>query len=585
MAEHYNPVRLHLHQDMGNHGPSLAERLSERLDQLRFSSPLHKLHLKGKFPLKLLAVPFDPIPGDSEAGACFRRGELSRFGHTAPIATPGLADENAPAAWRQWVHGWGWLRDLRAVGPIERSEAALSKRLAHQWLTQFPDYDPVAWAPGLTGRRILMAACYAPFLMPGVDHIHRSMVLNSIARWTRHLRHATSRLLPGMARLEAAAGFLGGALILPGHEDDQLNAELLLEESFFAMLPDGKSILTRSPRDLAEAGDLLLALSHFYKARRLPVPDMIGEGLDNVRSVLSALAMGDGLPAAWHGGQPDSAQCARLQVEDGDNHPPRASGYQSLRAGDTRILVDVGPPPPLRITESGHASTLAFQMSDGPQMLIVNCGCEHDPEGQLLQDDMVAGLRSTAGHSTLVLASTNSSRLPDGGPRRRGRVREVLTDLQISTGGQWLEARHDGYRSRFGLYHVRRLFLSPDGQDLRGEDILEPAGGVIERLRPHGNIPVAVRFHLGPGVTATLTEDKRGALLRLPQLKAGKATTNGAWMFRTSFNHAPGKLSVEPSIHIAADGSVVPIQQLLLTSVATARTEASIGWSFKRQPN
>ena len=37
-------------------------------------------------------------------------------------------------------------------------------------------------------------------------------------------------------------------------------------------------------------------------------------------------------------------------------------------------------------------------------------------------------------------------------------------------GQQWVSATHDGYRERFGLTYARQLFLSADGEDLRGEE-------------------------------------------------------------------------------------------------------------------
>lgn len=596
-AEDYGPAPMRLRREMNDCGPSLTERLGEWLSEMSFSSPLHRLRLRGKFPLKLLAVPYDPVPGDAEAGQRFREGDLARYGTSAPIRSAPLTGD-LPDDWRSWVHSWAWLRDLRAVGPIERSEAKLSKLLAKRWLAAFKDYDSVAWAPDVTGTRVVMAACYAPFLMPGVDHIHRSLVLNAIARWTRHLRRATPKLRAGMPRMKAATGLLAGALVLPGNRDRQREAEDILAKTLALLLPGGNHIVTRSPLDAARTGDLLLTLVQFYRARKLTPAPAIEDGLRNIRAMLAALTPGNGLPASWHGGAPDRDQIERLGVTTSNAPPMEAGGYQRLEAGRTCIIVDTGPLPPLRLTDRGHASTLSFQMSDGPDPIVVNCGGEYGPDGTLrFSPDMVAGLRSTAAHSTLVIDSTNSSRLPDGGSVLRGRAQEVLHDVLASSNGQWLEAQHDGYCHRFGFYHMRRLFLSADGSDLRGEDLLLPEDGPIAWFRRRETLPFAIRFHLAPGVTPKLGSDGKSATLVLGDLpadpatdapaeestdSAGKTAHVRAWTFRASFNHAPGRLSVEPSIHVAPDGTPVPVQQLLLTAEATTGAEASVGWSFKR---
>ena len=190
------------------------------------------------------------------------------------------------------------------------------------------------------------------------------------------------------------------------------------------------------------------------------------------------------------------------------------------------------------------------------------------------------GLRSTAGHSALVLAETNSSRLADGGPRKLGGVDEVLAESRSSPEGHWLEARHDGYRRRFGYDHMRRLYLSADGHDLRGEDILIPAKAGLPLPTRRDTLAVAIRFHLGAGCEATLTQDGRGALINLP---ASRPQDRAAWAFRASFTSAPGTLSIEPSLMIDSEGEMHQVQQLLLVTQASDSKPASVGWSFRRQ--
>jgi uncharacterized heparinase superfamily protein len=312
----------------------------------------------------------------------------------------------------------------------------------------------------------------------------------------------------------------------------------------------------------------------------------VARTLELVRQALGALALGDGLPAAWHGGQPSRTQIERLGVTPSSAPPPRSSGYQRLSAGSVRLVMDAGPPPPARLNPATHASTLAFVFTDGARPIILSCGAERGTGGAwAFPPELVRGLRSTAGHSTLVLADTNSSRLPDGGPSRLGGVEEVVVESRQTREGQWLEARHDGYRKRHGYDHLRRLWLSPDGTDLRGEDQLVPVRSPLALARSRTELPVAIRFHLGAGAIATPTQDGRGALITLPG--TGKAERGGqpdlAWAFRASFNHAPGVLGIEPSLLVQPDGSTHEIQQILLTTLVQPGQPADVSWSFKRQ--
>ena len=574
---------IRLVREGGDRGPSLAEKLGDRIGQLRFQAPWYRMRLKGQFPLRLIAVPADPVPGDAKTGQRLKAGRLFRGGHGEAMAETRLDSETAPDQWRRWVHGWGWLRDMAATLPLDRQDIARTEALSRRWLARFPEWDATAWAPGLTGRRILMAIMYAPIVMPGTDHVHRSLVLNGIARWARHLDQSTHRLPDTMDKAEAIAGLLGAALMIPGGDARLARAEAMLAALTDQLItPDGAGV-TRCPLDLARFGELLLTLTAFYAARGQEAAKPVQEALRRVRAGLSGLAMGDGVPAAWHGGAPSAAQMERLGAAPGAAAPGKGSGFQLLAAGATRVVVDAGPPPLARLNPHAHASTLALSMSDGDRLLVVNCGGERLAAGRSLPPELVAGLRSTAGHSTLTLGDCNSSRLGESAGRSGG-VEEVVGEFRASEQGQWLEARHDGYRRRFGVDHLRRLWLSPDGLDLRGEDQLVPSGGTLARLSRHGPHSVAVRFHLGAEATATLTEDGRGALIKLADRRsaAGRLQPGPAWAFRASFNHAPGIVRIEPSLWIDPSGDMMQTQHLLLVAEVPPGASAGIGWSFRR---
>jgi uncharacterized heparinase superfamily protein len=390
----------------------------------------------------------------------------------------------------------------------------------------------------------------------------------------------------GLPRVQAIAGLIGSALILPGGEERLARGLQLLEESLAAVLHADGAPVSRSPLDLAQLGDLMLVLEAFHTARMQKPSAPVARTLEQVRQTLGALALGDGLAAPWHGGQPSRAQMERLRAVPLDSPPPRSSGFQRLAAGTVRLVMDAGPPPPARLNAATHASTLAFVFTDGARPILVSCGAERGAEGpRAFPPELVSGLRSTAGHSALVLADTNSSRLPDGGPRRLGGVEEVVVESRQTREGQWLEARHDGYRKRQGYDHLRRLWLNPDGTDLRGEDQLLPVRNPLAMARSRAALPVAIRFHLGAGAVATPTQDGRGVLITLPG--TGKVERGGqpdlAWAFRASFNHAPGVLGIEPSLLVGPDGSTQEIQQILLTTMVEPGQPADISWSFKRQ--
>lgn len=547
----------------GDRGMSLSEKLGHRLLHLGYRSPLHRLRLRGRYPLRLIAVPADPIAGDAGVGERLLAGRLVHAGHNAGAATTAFDDPAAPAAWRDWVASFAWLRDLAAAA--ERGPGArAAEPLVGRWLVCNPEFDAASWRPDLCASRLMFGAAYAPYILSSTDHVYRSAVLNAMARWARHLDRAVEKLPDGLARVTAFAGLVTAGLLIAGGEGRQARGEAGLARALDALLlPDG-GIATRAPIDQVALLELLLLLEAVYAARREPVAAAVGQALARLLPALKSMTMGDGRPGHWHGSSGiEPARVARgIALAGGEAVRPARhgadSGYQRLTAGRTVLVADAGPPPVARVAVGAHAGTLAFELSDGTQPLVVNCGGARGLP-RVLSPELAAGLRTTAAHSTLILDDINSTRIRPDGALGRG-VEEVVAHRQESEDGSWLDLAHDGYARRHGVRHRRRLFLSADGADLRGEDALEPLRG------KHASGRIDVRFHLGVGVEAVPTADGLGALLRLPGPRV--------WQFRTR----GGRLAIEASLWMADDGRPLPTQQLVISAPAGE----SIHWSFKR---
>jgi uncharacterized heparinase superfamily protein len=202
-------------------------------------------------------------------------------------------------------------------------------------------------------------------------------------------------------------------------------------------------------------------------------------------------------------------------------------------------------------------------MSDGLQRLIVNCGGP-GPMPTGLPGELVEGLRTTAAHSTLTLADTNSTAILPDGSLGKG-VADVTIDRSEDNDSSRLEASHDGYVRTFGMLHKRSLMLGNDGKELRGADQLIAKG----RRKVRDSAPFAVRFHLAPGVEPTLTADGMGAILRSPGAPP--------WNFRCR----GANLAIEESIMINGRGAPHATSQLVIVG-EISRLGGEIGWQFRR---
>ena len=552
-------------------GASLADRVAARFYRLTWRTPLHALRLRGRFPLKLLGVPEDPIPGDPMAGKAIRAGHFLFRGLKQPTARLDFANLMLPGPFADYIHSFAWLRDLAAAGNAQ-DVAQIAEALQKRWIDAHDEKiaEP-AWRPDNAGWRILFWLAYAPMLLSTDDHVHRSRVLNGIARTARHMDRTADSVRAGVPQLVAWAGVVAAGLALPGGDPRKAYGEAGLRRALLGCFYADGGTISRAPAQQADAIAVLSMLARVYTLRKMDPPPWIGETLRVAVPALTALTHGDGGLGSWQGSGATSAETVQSVVAaSGIRARPlrqaRDWGYQRLVAGRSLMQVDAAPPPVARATDAGCASTLAIEFSDGPHRIIVNCGGAA-LAGALIPNDLAAGLRTTAAHSTLTLADQNSTAILPDGTLGKGVTmveidrREVAND---AGGASRLELSHDGYVKRHGFTHRRLLILAGSGRELRGEDMLIPMG----RKRRHDGLPFAIRFHLGVDVEPTLTADGQAALLRL---------SGGAlWQLRC----AGAKLRIEESLWVDSDGRPSPTFQLELTGNVPAGG-ASIGWLLK----
>jgi len=543
-------------------GSSLSETLGRTIKKLSFRTPVHKLRLRGRYPLQLLDVPADPIPGSIRAGRALLDGRMVAGGESIPFEA--LERGGFSPAFTEYWQSFAWLRDLAAS--VERRGAApVAEKLMRLWLASHArTVTEPAWRPDLWGRRILFWTAYAPFILDTRDGDYRKEVLNALARGARHLDTAADTAPQGLPRVMAWAGVIAAGLLFPGGELRAAHGEAGMTRALALAVHADGGLISRAPIEQLALVELLAQLRGVYEVRARPPGGAVALALAQAIPVLASATLGDGGLSSWQGGGPASASrvaaaLAAVNFRGGARDDARDWGYQKLVCGDTQLIVDAAPPPAAALSRGACASTLAFEMSDEGHRLVVNCG-----GGAGLAPDLARGLRTTAAHSTLVLNETNSTAIHPDGSMGRG-VTEVALSRAETPDARRIEAVHDGYVKRFGFSHRRRLSLAADGRSLEGEDKLTPEG----RKKTAPSTPVDLWFHLAPGIETVLTTDGQGALLR-PDGGTG-------WQFRTR----AGTLALEDSIWIDGAGRPRPSKALVVT-LDTPDTGVTIPWSFRR---
>ncbi|MBA4162206.1 MAG: heparinase [Novosphingobium sp.] len=528
---------------------------------------------------RLLATATNPLPGSKVAGTALRAGHFLVHGVKSPIAQIDFAGaaRMAPPLERV-VHSFAWLADLEACAPRE-AVAGVAERIMGAWLganpkpPSRPGKGP-AWTVGNAGLRELNWLVHAPLILSGQDKVLRAKMLAALSDTARWLDKNVGRAEDLLGEVAGWCGIVAAGLLLPDGKPRRLFGEAGLIRALGELVGDDGGVLSRSPLGQIEAIALLVRLRACYQAVRRDPPPALEAIMGLLVPPLLALTHGDGSLGSWQGGWAmDAQELAALVEASGVRTRPlrdvRQWGYQRVVAQKGILQFDAAPPPLAKHARTGCASTLAFEFSHAGQRLVVNCGgaaCA----GGLIPVRLEQGLRATAAHSTLVLDDANSTAVLIGGKIGSG-VSEVDLDRRTligekNAGATRIEASHNGYVGRFGLTHRRILILRDDGTELRGEDLLLPAG----RKGKTGKVGFAIRFHLGPGVEVGLSEDGQGA---------GLALGDGSyWQFRIG---GEGQLAIEESLWADGQGRPQPIQQLVIQGLVS-RGGGTFAWLLKK---
>jgi len=521
----------------------------------------------GRQPLKLLAVPRDHVQGDRQRGEALLAGRFTVGTETIPLKDLDFTAVGAADSAAGQLQGFSWLRDLAAAAGREKG-ARLAESMVGRWLLAHGSRVDEAWAPPLWGERILFWTAYAPYILSSSDGGYRSALLNTLARGSRHLDGSADKVAAGLDRVTAWCGVVAAGLLVQGGVPRLARGEAGLARALSSAQFDDGGLISRSPFQQMQLVDRLGLLRSCYQAAKQTIPETIEAASQAALAALHGVTLGDGALSSWQGG--NSGEAARLTaliegcgLRARPLRQARGWGYHRMSALGTVVIIDAAPPPQPKVAEQASASTLAFELSDGGQRLVVNCGGP-GPLPTDLPDELVEGLRTTAAHSTLVLADTNSTNILADGSLGKG-VEDVAIDRQEDNDSSRLEASHDGYVRTFGLVHKRSLMLGNDGKELRGADHLEPKG----RKRIRESAGYAARFHLAPDVEPTITADGMGAILR----------SKGAppWNFRCR----GGNLAVEESLWIDGRGEPHRTMQLVILGEISA-LGGEIGWQFRR---
>lgn len=534
---------------------SMLDQLKIKAEQLALMSGLYT----DAVPDRLIVKPADPWLGDAEKG----RALYTAAGASAEDGPVWYAQwwepEDADAAWLEHMHGFSWLRDLRAAGgAVARAQG---RAMIQNWIEEYPQPDKTAWQSDLTGQRIAMWISHYEYFCAGADEYFEDLFFAALIRQARHL-HGTLGSVKAIRSLQAIKGLVYAGVAIEGHEAWVAQAMRALEKDLARQVMIDGGHVSRSPALLLEALQIVLDIQSALMAGGEEIPVFLTDAVGRMGTAVRFFRYGDRKFGVFHGAQEgESAFIDSVLAQAGARgklpQSMACSGYERMSLGRSLVMMDVGKAPDYPYDGGAHASPLAFEFCYGKERLFVSCGAH--PASRAWND----ALRASAAHNTACIDNRDACEMRKDGHFGRKATR-VNLERQETPEAILVEAAHNGYMPLNGIMHTRKLFLGDEGNDLRGEDDFSSAAPLV---RP---VEVALRFHLHPNVSVSLINDNREALLRMPG--------GIGWRFR----FGAGALLIEDSVYLGSGITPRKTKQLVIYGRMDGE-KACVKWSLRRE--
>jgi uncharacterized heparinase superfamily protein len=309
----------------------------------------------------------------------------------------------------------------------------------------------------------------------------------------------------------------------------------------------------------------LLALDDALSQLGAPAPPQVSRAIDRLAAATRFFALADRRLAAFQGGEPGARAdvAAALAFSAGGEIPRTApyGGYHRLESGPLQMIVDTGAPASGVFAATACAQPAAITVvCEGRRLIAGSAWSAHAGVG--------GALRGPEGGSCLALdgewpnSALSHGVLALGAAERLESGLAAVTAERNQEGGEtWLDVSHDGWA---GFACARRLYVDAAAGELRGEDVLTPAG-----RRRRAAAPFTIRFILAPGVAAQVAADGKSAVLRAAGARGWRLRSDAAETRLT-----PGA--------VFEDGEGRATQVLSLHGLVRPGEEARVRWKLTR---
>ncbi len=249
------------------------------------ASLFYRWRYAGAVPERLLIAPIDLRTADPTVALDIYAGRFVFSGASIDAEGRSIFEVDPPSEeWARELHGFGWLRHLRATDmAISRSNA---RSLVDEWIRHSGRADPAAWEHGVVARRVIAWLAQTPLILDGCDLNFYRRFMKSLTKQVRYLRRTAHDGPQGLPRLRVMIALSAAALSMSEQQRFLKQASKWLDlELVRQILPDGGHV-SRNPAAILELLMDLLPLRQAFTARGSQPSRILLSAIDRMMPML-----------------------------------------------------------------------------------------------------------------------------------------------------------------------------------------------------------------------------------------------------------------------------------------------------------
>ena len=453
------------------------------------------------------------------------------------------------------LHNFLWINTL----DIKTSKIA-THNIIENWIENNNIFNQQTWKLDILSKRIISWLSNTNLTLEVSNLSYKSKFNLSIVKQANHLFKNINKEKNHEKQLIGCAALILIGLIFKEYEKSKSTGFEILKKIIKVNFDYDGFPKSRNPQEINESLKYFIIIREWLKESQNQIPEFLDEIIYSLGSAFAFINNSLNHIPLFNGSSSLNNEEFKNYLNNlgyiFKNETNECGGYYIIKNKKISFIIDIGNSVQKKFSDKYQAGCLSFEITSGNEKLICNSGFYFKDDSKL----KTLLSKSTAAHSTLYIDDCSSCSI-DGTSIKNG-LKVISKKVNVNKEFEEIIARHNGYQSKYGYFHERKIKFLKKSKIFLGTDSLIGNKNMT-------NVNFGIRFHVMPETKMVKTQNSNTVLL---------STNNGeGWKFSCS----EYKIIIENGIYLGNKNKIIGNQNIYIPGI-TEKKDLSINWILEK---